>query len=103
MRPPKIKPRYLIKGQWWRVNIVTEKLWDDPKNAGYCEEACRTIHLKKDDNQVMFEILLHELGHAINYECGLNELINVDPIRELIEEVECAVMPIEIFRLFFVK
>lgn len=76
MIPKKIK----IRGFWWNIIVVDprECKWLDYENEvtmtlGTCVQAERIIYINKLAKH-HDEVFLHEWGHAVLYEVGLQEI-----------------------------
>jgi hypothetical protein len=74
-------PRSLnIKGTTYKIEYKKEVLCSDGKPAdGTCDGASKIIEVCTDcSNQRIAEILFHEMGHAVEFELGLEHIRDQD-------------------------
>lgn len=78
--PLKIKSKFKIKGKEWQV--IYKWNLHDPEHGpchGLCDPNTRTIYLNRlDDAETKARAFIHELYHAIAFECHATEAGGVD-------------------------
>jgi hypothetical protein len=68
-----------IDGRKWRIAVKDEVFDDDGRSVlGTCDHNNRTIEIKKGDDGVMRDTLLHELAHAIMPEASERDVLDCE-------------------------
>lgn len=67
----KIPKEILVKGKTYEIKLI-KTLIKDEEAEGTCDEATRTIKIDSSlKGDSLKSCLLHEIGHAIQYETGM--------------------------------
>jgi len=89
----------IIKNKKWKIRLKSRIVFEGYECNGLCTFKKRTIDIKKGLTDSKYtSVLIHELVHAIIFEYGLDDAMEIS-----LEEVLCDAIESEFMKLFDIR